>query len=343
MKKHSRLAQKFLQHARRNELLKPGERVGVAVSGGADSVALLRLLLELRSELGVVLSVLHFDHQLRGAASEKDAKFVAALSAKYDLQLFAAAGDTSAYAREHKMTVEEAARSLRYGFFADQLALGELDKILSAHTLDDQAETVLMRLLRGAGTRGLAGILPEIRIAEESRGTILRPLLSFRRAELRDYLKSIRQPWREDRSNRDRTHTRNRIRHELLPLLERKFNPQIAQLLADTAEIARAEEEHAQSELARKIPAITQSGEIEVNEFRTESIAMQRRIVREVAKHSGITLEFEEAEAVRRLAREEAVSKPKRCQLRGGFALLARKEGRERLCFEETAPRNSKK
>src|SRR5689334_2574361 len=118
MKKHSKLAQKLLQHVRRHELLKAGDRVGVAVSGGADSIALLRLLLEVRGELGIVLWVLHFDHRLRGAASEKDAKFVTALATKHDLQLFAASGDTRAYAREHKMSVEEAARTLRYGFFA---------------------------------------------------------------------------------------------------------------------------------------------------------------------------------------------------------------------------------
>src|SRR5437667_7007731 len=242
-----KLSEKLLRGWRR--MYRPGERVAVAVSGGADSVALLRLLLELRAEVGIVLSALHFNHKIRGAEADADEAFVKALAAEHGLELRAACEDVPAYAQAQRMSLEEAAREKRYQFFNSYIVDGMLDCVATAHTLDDQAETVLMRLMRGAGTRGLAGIFPEIKVEEQDReligsaaGRIVRPLLWVRRREIEEYLRLLGQSGREDSSNRDVRHTRNRVRHELLPLME-SFNPEIARVLAETAEIARGEEE----------------------------------------------------------------------------------------------------
>ncbi len=144
-----------------HDLLHPGERVAVAVSGGADSVALLRLLLELRQELGIVVSVAHVNHQLRGADAEQDAAFVAELAERHGLEFHLATRDVGAYAVEHKLSLEAAGRRVRYAFFSALVKERKVDKVATAHTRDDQAETVLLKLLRGSWLRGLAGIHPQ--------------------------------------------------------------------------------------------------------------------------------------------------------------------------------------
>src|SRR5215475_2346678 len=142
----------------RTDFFRPGMRVGVAVSGGADSVALLRRLAELRQELGLVLTVLHVHHGIRGKEADADVAFVAGLSERLGLRFLLHEVDTTARAATEQETVEESARKLRYVWFEDLLAQGELNAVATAHTLDDQAETVMHKLLRGAWTEGLAGI-----------------------------------------------------------------------------------------------------------------------------------------------------------------------------------------
>jgi len=292
------LAERVLSHIRRQDLLKAGDRVGVTVSGGIDSVALLRLLLELRHELGIVLSVVHFNHKLRGAESDADQEFVAGLAREHDLEFHTGSEDVAARAAEEQVSVETAARELRYGFFRQ--LLGEeraahvqrlkpdsvlspegtaatvpfptpsfpsspwsnpplpgkanlLTKILTGHTLDDQAETVLMRMIRGSGLRGLSSIHPRIVVGDddgEVSGEIVRPLLGVRRLELEKYLRDFAQPWREDSSNADHRFTRNRVRNLVLPLLEKQFNPAVAENLAELAEIARGEEDYWENEIS---------------------------------------------------------------------------------------------
>jgi tRNA(Ile)-lysidine synthase len=209
-----------------------GERVGMAVSGGADSVALLRLFIELREELGVVLCMVHFNHKLRGKASEADEKFVAKLAAQHGLQFFVARENIAAKARRERANLEDAARRARYGYFEQLVKAGRVSRVAVAHTADDQAETVLAHILRGTGLAGLAGIHPQA-------GSVLRPLLGIRRAELRSYLRGKRQAWREDTTNRDETRTRSRIRHKLLPFLEKKFQSSVVEHLCQLAELAR--------------------------------------------------------------------------------------------------------
>jgi tRNA(Ile)-lysidine synthase len=266
---------------RRQELLKAGDRVGVAVSGGIDSVALLRLLLELRRELGIVLSVVHFNHRLRGAESDADQEFVASLAREHDLEFHADSEDVAQRAAEEQISVETAARELRYGFFrhllgeestADPQGLKPdlsgfalrgseeplfhqyfLNKIVTGHTLDDQAETVLMRMIRGSGLRGLGGIHPRIPVEDDDGeicGEIIRPLLGVRRRELEQYLKDIGQPWSEDSTNADARFARNRVRKLVVPLLEQEFNPAVAESLAELAEIARGEEDYWENEIS---------------------------------------------------------------------------------------------
>ena len=267
------LPQRLLEHLRQQEFLRAGERVGVAVSGGIDSVALLRLLLELRGELGIVVSVVHFNHKLRGAESDADEQFVSRLAREHDLEFFSDSDDVAQHAADEKISVEAAARELRYGFFGHLLGAegtqgltpassssplrgpeGTLfHKIVTGHTLDDQAETVLLRLIRGTGMKGLGGIHPRIAIEDdngEAGGEIVRPLLTTRRRELERYLKDIGQPWREDSSNAEDAFTRNRVRKLVLPLLEKEFNPAVAENLAELSEIARGEEDYWENEAA---------------------------------------------------------------------------------------------
>ena len=294
------LAERFRDPITAYEFLRAGDRVGVAVSGGIDSIALFRLLLELRDELGIVLSVVHFNHKLRGAESDEDEMFVVSLAREHDLEFHADSEDVAEFAKREQISTEAAARELRYGFFryllgeesdpqgikpdSDSVASGtakavpfpsqsdgaagsralsnqdngrdahapELTKLATGHTLDDQAETVLMRLIRGSGLRGLGGIYPRIAVESDSeaRAEIIRPLLPFRRCELEKYLKELGQAWREDSSNQQTYFTRNRIRKLVVPLLEKEFNPAIAENLAELAEIARGEEDYWENEIA---------------------------------------------------------------------------------------------
>lgn len=224
--------EQLLSALQRQGMVCAGDRVGVAVSGGADSVALLLLLLELREKLGIVLSVVHFNHKLRGKASDADEKFVAKLAAKYNLEFHSASLDVVQKARKERANLEDAARRARYDFFRTLADSGACERIAVAHTADDQAETVLAHLLRGTGLAGLGGIHP-------TAGPVVRPLLAIRRFELRAYLRGEKQAWREDRTNRDITRTRAHIRTKLIPLLEKQFQPAIVEHLASLSRLAR--------------------------------------------------------------------------------------------------------
>jgi len=216
-------------------MIRPGERVGVAVSGGADSVALLLLLLELREKLGIVLSVVHFNHKLREKASDADEKFVARLAAKHGLEFHSASAHVARKAKDERANLEDAARRARYDYFRSLTESCICERIAVAHTADDQAETVLAHLLRGTGLTGLGGIHPEA-------GPVFRPLLSVRRSELRRFLRARKQTWREDATNRDTKRMRARIRKKLLPLLEKQFQPAIVEHLCTLADLAREDE-----------------------------------------------------------------------------------------------------
>jgi tRNA(Ile)-lysidine synthase len=300
-------------------LLKPGLRLAVGVSGGADSVALLRALAERAGSLGLVLHVAHLHHGLRGPEADGDQLFARTLAAELGLPFHEARVDTAAEARSNPGTgkptesIEEAARRLRYAWFRQLLASGAVDAVATAHTLDDQAETVLAKFLRGAWTEGLSGIHPKIQFPE---GPVLRPLLGATRAQVEAYLHSLSQDWREDSSNRHLTFTRNRIRHELLPLLE-TWNPQLREHLSQMAELARDEEVWWQEELARVAPQLILTGRavrgggrasdgdglsIDVTRLNGLPPALQRRLLRHAAELLGAAPDFAATEELRALA-----------------------------------------
>src|SRR4029077_1332043 len=186
-----KLRQQLQETIRRHGMISAGDRVGVAVSGGADSVALLLLLDELRSSLGISLVVLHLNHLLRGTESDADERFVVELARERGLDCISASEDVAAAAHREGWNLEDAARRLRYAFFERAVRDERATRVAVAHTADDQAETVLARLIRGTGTTGLAGIHPII-------GSVVRPLLDVRRQELKNYLARRDQKWRED-------------------------------------------------------------------------------------------------------------------------------------------------
>jgi tRNA(Ile)-lysidine synthetase-like protein len=378
------LAERVLSHIRRQELLAAGDRVGVAVSGGIDSVALLRVLLELRGELGIVLSVVHFNHKLRGAESDADQEFVASLAREFDLEFHVDGEDVGRHAAEERVSVETAARDLRYGFFryllgsegtpsgaeapahmggenrsaesaappkrqpreiqssnsgpqglkpdsfaglngtaedvpfhqspslcsaSHQSRTVHLTKIVTGHTIDDQAETVLMRMIRGAGVRGLGGIHPRIMVEdddEEISGEIVRPLLGVRRRELEQYLKDIGQSWREDSSNADEHFTRNRVRKLVVPLLEQEFNPSVAENLAELAEIARGEEDYWENEVSGWLGTTVQWSQPEW----VPAVIAQNRLV----QIAGFGIASEKSSAVQNPALRQAQGRLSRAQ-----------------------------
>lgn len=292
-------------YLRTHALVRPGDRVGIAVSGGADSVALLRALLELRSELGIVLSVVHLHHGIRRAEADADAQFVADLANSFDLPLHLERANVPAHSEKEKLSLETSARELRYAFFKRLLEADACDKIATAHTLDDQAETVLLRILRGTGTRGLAAIPPLRDASPQLAARIIRPLLATRRAQIETYLHSLHQPWREDATNQDPRHLRNRIRHQLLPQLERDYNPALRQSLVNLAEIARAEEHYWNDELSRLAPLLTQHDDallLDRPRLLALPLALQRRLLVDLADWLDLPIHFDDVEQILRLA-----------------------------------------
>jgi tRNA(Ile)-lysidine synthase len=298
--------------------IQPGDRLCAAISGGADSVALLLALhaanIAPRDSLGVGLSAVHVHHGLRGDEADADQHFVEALCARLDIPLHLHRASVPERVSQMGETIEEAARTIRYDYFATLIASGQADTILTAHTLDDQAETVLMKLLRGAWTEGLSAIHPIVLVNHPNQrpGKILRPLLNTRRADIEAFLRQSSQPWRNDSTNTDTAYTRNKIRHELLPQL-RTYNPNLDQTLANLAELAREEEARWQTELSRLLPQLLLPGKpvrgggravstapgqsavaIELDRLRTLDPALRRRVLRAAARQLGARLSFDE-------------------------------------------------
>ncbi len=220
---------KVLRWCRENAMLSPGQTVVCAVSGGADSVAMLHILCSLREALGMTVSAAHFNHQLRGAESDRDEAFVRKLCDDWGVPLAAASGDAAARARETGESLEEAARNLRYAFFA---SLGQT--VATAHTADDNLETMLLNFLRGTGLTGLGGIPPK-------RDFLVRPILCCTRQEVLAYLDAHRLPHVEDSTNAADDCVRNRLRHNVLPLLKAE-NPALAETALRTAQLLRQDD-----------------------------------------------------------------------------------------------------
>ena len=288
-------------------MVAPGDMVLVAISGGPDSTALLHALAQLAPALGIRLRAAHIHHGIRGRAADADREAAAALARALKVPFSTRKADAPARARAAGLSLETAAREVRYGLL-DRLAKRcRASRIATGHTLDDQAETVLLNCLRGAGPRGLAGMPPV-------RGAIIRPLIDISRAEVLRYCETQRLRYRVDRSNADLTHTRNRLRHEIIPAL-RRVQPAVTSHLARLAAIMRAEDEFMteQAEAAlRRVTARTARGvgahggaRLQLDLFAVLPVALQRRVVRlAVAQVKGdeLDLELERIEALLHLA-----------------------------------------
>jgi tRNA(Ile)-lysidine synthase len=226
------ICRRVLETIARHAMIRPGDRLGIGVSGGADSVAMLRIFAGLRARLGISVVVLHFHHQLRGTEADEDQRLVAALAREFDFEFESGSADVAGEARRHGWNLEDAARRLRYQFFSSIAESRGLNRVAVAHTANDQAETVLSHLLRGTGLTGLSGIYPVA-------GIIIRPLLELEREELRKFLSELGQRWREDSTNQDTSRMRARIRHQLIPLLLRDFDASAVTRLSRLAGHAR--------------------------------------------------------------------------------------------------------
>ena len=253
---------KLLSTIRRYHLVDAGDTVICAVSGGADSMALLFAMYLLREKLDIRLQAVHFNHNLRGAESDADEAFVRAFCAQYDIELFVGSGQVTA----GKKGLESAARDARYGFF--QSLSG---KIATAHTADDNAETVLMRLVRGTGLKGLGAIAP-------MRGNIIRPMLNVTRQEILAFLEEYHLTYRQDSSNDGDDFLRNRLRHHVMPLLKEE-NPRLAENLSAMALRLRQDEEAL---------SVMAEGESDVQTLRTMQTAIRSRALERILKESGV-------------------------------------------------------
>ncbi|MBU4198599.1 MAG: tRNA lysidine(34) synthetase TilS [Verrucomicrobia bacterium] len=219
---------------RRHDLFRPGQHILVGVSGGADSIALLAILRDLAPAWKLRLTAAHLNHLIRGKAAAEDARFVRAFARQLGVSFIEDHKDVPRLARKRGISLEMAGREARYTFFADAAKRRHCNAVATAHTTDDQAETILMKLARGAGAQGLTGI-PYV--TRRGNLNITRPLRDISRAAILQFLRRRRLTWREDATNADGAYLRNRVRHEVLPFLEAKLNPRIRQALGRMAEI----------------------------------------------------------------------------------------------------------
>ena len=273
------LQERVLRLIEREALVPRDGRVLVALSGGADSVALTALLHQTASAGAFSLAgLLHINHRLRGAAAEADERFCRELAGTLSLPITVERVDVGALASAEGISIEEAGHRARYAIFHRMAAGPGIDRIATAHTRDDLAETFLLRLIRGAGPGGLAGIRPRA-------GDVIRPLLEVSRAELRAYLADRGQSFREDQTNQDLRVTRNRVRHRLVPFLAEHFSPGIVEVLARDAAIARGDAEwieRAVNAAAREIVSYEEGTvTVDADRLRRQPVALARRIAKQ--------------------------------------------------------------
>jgi len=262
---------------RKHRMISPGDRIAVGVSGGPDSMALLYLLHDLREELDCTLHVAHLDHTLRGAESSADAEYVKEQAVKRHRPITVAGGDVRQVITPNE-SLDSGARRVRYEFYERVMANAPADKVAQGHNSDDQAETVMMRLLRGSGAQGLSGIPPV-------RDNFIRPLIEISRAEINEYLKQLRIIPRQDSSNLSTVYGRNKIRLELIPLLERDYSPNIKHILKQTGELLRTEDEFLTALAVEASERCVQYPDARTAIIRISALgehhpALQRRIIR---------------------------------------------------------------
>jgi tRNA(Ile)-lysidine synthase len=258
--KLSVLQQKVLAFIRENNLVKGGEKIVVAVSGGPDSVCLLHILYRLRKELDIKLHIAHLNHQLRGAESDADADYVKELARRWKIPAAIESADVRAYRKKHRLTLEEAAREVRYGFLAAAAQKAGAEKVAAGHTASDNAETVLMHIIRGSGLKGLRGLLPDTVVKTcNANLRVIRPLLGLHREETESYCLEHQLKPRTDSTNLKLEPFRNKVRRLLLPEL-RKYNPQVDEALLRTARTAAGDLAFLETEARRVFKEIARPG-----------------------------------------------------------------------------------
>lgn len=261
-------------------LISPKDTILLGVSGGADSVFLAHLMNKLRVTFGLRIIMSHFNHRLRRGA-DADERFVQKLAAQLSMEFIVGSWKGT------KIRSEEAARDQRFSFFVNTARKFNVDSVALAHTLDDQAETVLMRLIRGSGLQGMRGILPVSRI---DGVRIIRPMLTIRRREIESYLKRVRISYRDDPSNKSKKFFRNKVRLDLLPYLESHFNPAIRDTLANLAENNSVDFEYLNNEAEKRFKRIVTNGTRHMvvfarTSFLKQPLAMQRLLIRKAYEY----------------------------------------------------------
>ena len=272
----SHLHQRVRKTMERYALCPPGSHVLVAVSGGSDSVALLFLLRDLAENARfTVVGLAHLNHGLRPTA-DRDERFCRELADRLHLRIAAKTEDVRGYARGRNLSVEDAARRIRYDFLEQAADAFGADRVAVGHTQDDQAETFLLKLIRGAGLTGLAGIRPR-------RGRVIRPLLDAARADLRTYLSVVGEHWIEDESNEDLANPRNRIRHRVLPELDCAAGASTRPAIARAAGLAREDTEWLDDLAERRYTQLAVTSEdgvaIEATVLAAEPVPVRRRVL----------------------------------------------------------------
>ncbi|MGB2990103.1 MAG: tRNA lysidine(34) synthetase TilS, partial [Candidatus Zixiibacteriota bacterium] len=275
--KNIEFIEKMKGTVRRFGLLRTSDSVLVALSGGPDSVALLYSLVAIQSEFGLKLHAAHLNHKLRGTESDADEEFAGEVASGLKVRFFCKTIDVRREAKKRKLSIEEAARELRYRYLervADQI---KADRIALGHQADDQAETFLMRLIRGAGSMGLSGI-------PAKRGKIIRPLIQIRRTEIEEFIKANKIPYRLDSSNYLPDFFRNKIRLSLLPRIREEFNPRIVEILNRTADIISLQQEYIENRSEQLLESLCTIGKgnitFDLRAFADYDICLQREMVR---------------------------------------------------------------
>ncbi len=225
-----KIDEKIIRFVKENDLLQQGEKILLALSGGADSVFLLHFLLKYKRKYKVEIGAMHVNHMIRGKEADSDEKFCGNLCSKLGIEYFSVKRDVPAFAKRNKISIEEAAREIRYKELSKIQEKFKYDKIATAHTCSDNAETVLLNLIKGTGIKGLSGI-PII------RGSVIRPILNVTKDEILEYLKKNNVHFRFDKTNLSNAHERNFIRNELFPLIKKRLNPKIEQTLFKSSAI----------------------------------------------------------------------------------------------------------
>lgn len=274
--RRDRLEQKVYTYINKEQMTAPGQRVLLAVSGGADSMAMLAIMYALAPALGIKLAVAHLDHGLR-PCSWQDAELVEQTCAHYKLPFYSRVTDVAAYCEAKGLGIEAGAREVRYQWLREAAAAFGADRIATAHHRDDQAETILIHLIRGSGVKGLGGMTPV-------SGIYVRPLLECSKEELLSYVEHKSVPYREDESNQDINFLRNRVRHQLLPLLETEYNPAIKERLYVLGENARQDYDYleaaASKVLSRRVSQIKpHTWELDLTAWKEEHPALQNQVL----------------------------------------------------------------